>query len=165
MACRLVCVSDSSLLIDLRAGRLLTAAFRLPWDWLAPDVVIAELRSLPVDELMRPGLRQIELPGREVRQVEQLAERYRRPSRTDLFALVAARMRSAILLTGDRHLRRAAEQEGVSVHGVLWLVDELVRLGIVTGPDAAAALRAMVEVGSRLPKAEVAARIERYTSA
>ena len=57
----------------------------------------------------------------------------------------------ASLLTGDRHLRAAAEQEGVPVHGTLWLLDEMVRLAVVSPRLAAQALERMLERGSRLP--------------
>lgn len=33
----------------------------------------------------------------------------------------------AILLTGDRLLRRVAEDNGIAAHGVLWVVDQLLR--------------------------------------
>lgn len=30
----------------------------------------------------------------------------------------------AVLLTGDQRLRRVAEQQGVAVHGILWILDQ-----------------------------------------
>ncbi len=68
------------------------------------------------------------------------------------------------LLTGDRHLREAATQEGVAVHGTLWLLDELVRLGTIV-PLQAAALEHMLAHGRRLPQDECQKRIERWKAA
>ena len=46
-------------------------------------------------------------------------------SANDCFCLVAARSQRGILLTGDALLRRVAEQSGLRVHGVLWIIDQL----------------------------------------
>jgi hypothetical protein len=77
------------------------------------------------------GLTRIELSGDDVREVYRLAALYQGPSVNDLFALVAAKTMGALLLTGDRYLREAAKQEGVTVHGALWLLDEMVRVAVI----------------------------------
>lgn len=117
MASRSICVTDTNLWIDLDIAGLLGPIFRLPFEWQAPDVIIAELERPEGADLVRRGLRIRELDGRQVAAVVALAATYPRPSRADLFALVLARVQEALLLTGDRHLRQAAEQEGVRVHG------------------------------------------------
>ena len=63
---------------------------------------------------------------------EALALRTENPalSPADCACLVEARHHdNAVLLTGDRRLRRVAETAGLCVHGVLWIVDELWRAG------------------------------------
>jgi rRNA-processing protein FCF1 len=107
---------------------------------MAPDVLIAELQELGGDLLVDYGLTRIELSGDEVQEVYRLAILHRGPSVNDLFALVAAKTMGALLLTGDRHLREAAEQEGVPVHGTLWLLDEILRLAVIPPLVAAQAL-------------------------
>jgi predicted nucleic acid-binding protein len=83
-----------------------------------------------------------------------LRSHYRALSVNDLFAFIAARDRDAILLTGDSSLRRLAENEGVMVHGTLWLLGELVRLSIVLPAKAICILERMLDTGSRFPDAE-----------
>jgi predicted nucleic acid-binding protein len=95
-------------------------------------------------------------------EVVALRARYRRVSANDLFALVLARALGVTLLTGDRHLRKVAEQEGVEVHGTLSVLDEMVRLGVVAPAGAAEALERMLERGSRLPKAECRRRLRKW---
>ncbi|NPV81898.1 MAG: hypothetical protein HPY52_16830 [Firmicutes bacterium] len=70
------------------------------------------------------GLRNFELPGSQVLKVLELASKYRGPSRADLFALALAIALPGVLLISDKRLREAAENEGVPVHGTLWLLDE-----------------------------------------
>jgi hypothetical protein len=151
------CVVDTSVLIDLHMGGLLRPVFQLPLFLMAPDVLIAELQEPGGDLLLDYGLTRIELSGDDVGEVYRLANLYRGPSVNDLFALVAAKTMGAFLLTGDRHLREAAEREGVP-----WLLDEMVRVAVIPPLVAAQALERMLEKGSRLPWGECQARIRRW---
>jgi predicted nucleic acid-binding protein len=157
-----VCVVDTSVLIDLHVGRLLRLVFQLPLFLMAPDVLIAELHEPDGELLLDYGLARIELSGDDVREVSRLAARYRGPSVNDLFALAAARTMGAFLLTGDKHLRGAAEQEEVPVHGTLWLLDEMLRLVVIPPLVAAQALERMLEKGSRLHWDECDERLRRW---
>ncbi len=156
------CVLDTNVPIDFHWGEMLEALFALPFDFLAPDVVVAELEVPDGQELLALGLRSLSLDGEQVSEVMTLAARHRRPSVNDLFALVLARTRGATLLTGDRALRDLAEAEGVDVHGTLWLLDELVRLKVATPWEASAGLNLMLDHGSRLPERESRLRIRRW---
>lgn len=112
------CVSDTTLLVDLREGGITRHIFRLPTTWLAPDVVLeAELEAGHAQRLLRLGLQKRELTGDQVEEVAVLAQRYLGPSRADLFCLVLAKAEHATLVTSDKSLREAAEQEGIPVHG------------------------------------------------
>jgi len=160
---QLVCVVDTSVLIDLNAGGVLYPVFRLPLTLVAPDTIIAELREPDGESLLGCGLTPIELTGPEVREVHRLASLYRSPSVNDLFALVAAKKLGATLLTSDRHLRKAAEQEGVTVRGTLWVLDEMVRVRLFPQRMVSQALRRIVEDGRRLPRHECEKRIRQWT--
>ena len=157
-------VLDTNVLIDLDRGALLEALFALPLTFVAPDVLIAELESPGGRQLVDRGLRSMTLIGAEVVEVMDLAARYLAPSINDLFALVLARGMGLTLLTGDRALRQLAGSQGVSVHGTLWLMDELVRQAVITPMEAAEALERMLESGRRLPEAECRARLRRWGS-
>ena len=157
-------VPDSSLLIDLHVGGILRQFITLQYSFTTPDVIIAQLQDLDGTTLMGYGLQQSELAGEQVREVVTLRGRYRRPSANDLFALVLARHLGATLLTSDRHLREAALQEQVVVHGTLWVLDELVRLEIVPAINAADALRLMLSRGSRLPSDESDWRLKLWSA-
>ncbi len=126
---------------------------------VAPDVIIAELRIPSGDSLVSFGLNIQELSGSQVLNVLDLAERYARPSREDLFALVLAKEIDAVLLTGDGSLRDAAVEEGVRVHGVTWLLDLMVENGIIDKRKMAVSLKLMLRSGSRLPCEEVKVRL------
>ncbi len=157
------CVSDTALLVDLREGGITRYIFRLPTVWLAPDVVLEEeLEAAHAERLLRLGLQRRELTGDQVEEVVALAQRYLGPSRADLFCLVLAKAEHATLVTSDKSLREAAEQEGIPVHGTLWILDFLVRNDLVPRQQAAAALRRMVENNRWLPQAEVDERLRQW---
>ena len=82
-------------------------------------MIVAELLEPDGDTLVEHGLESMELAGEQVLEVASLLARYRSVSTNDLFALVLSQTHEATLLTGDRHLSKVADQEGVMVHGTL----------------------------------------------
>lgn len=157
-----VCVVDANILIDLHAGGVLQLVFGLPFSLAAPNVLIAELQEPDAEQLLRYGLKSVELSGRDVQKMQRLAALHKSVAVNDLFALILAKTLGATLLTGDRHLRQAAEREGVSIHGTLWLLDEIVRLKMASPWLAAQALRNMLDRDSRLPLGECEKRLKRW---
>ena len=156
------CVVDTNVFIDFHRGGLLEALFRLPFVFLAPDVIVEELEIPDGERLLRWGLESVSSSGVQVAAVSALAAVHRRPAVNDLFAFVVARAEGAVLLSGDGALRELAESEGMAVRGTLWLLDELVRLDIISGRQAAEGLERMVASGRRLPESECQLRIQRW---
>ncbi|MEN9937692.1 MAG: hypothetical protein RLZZ387_4271 [Chloroflexota bacterium] len=152
-------VIDTNILIDLHTGGILRQFFSFAQVVLAPDVIIAELREPSRETLIGLGIREVEFSGQEVAEVFALHGRYRRVSVNDLFALTLARREAVDLLTGDRHLRMAAEQEGVRVRGALWVLDGLVAQQHIPPLLAASALQLMLDQGRRLPAEKCDARL------
>jgi len=129
-----VVVNDASCLIDLRKGRLLHVLLRLPYQSIVPlPIREEELLDFTPEEwrmLEDGGLRTYDLSGDEVALVMALKREHRGLSANDCFALVtAAKQENGILLTGDNQLRKVASSKEVRVHGVLWIIDELLAAG------------------------------------
>jgi len=161
----LKCVTDANLWMDLLSGNLESKVFGLPWQFMAPDVILAEVLIPYSWNLQGLGLIEKELPGDGVQKVENLISKYpKNPGRRDLFALVLAKDEGAILLSGDRALRKAAYKEGVEVHGTIWLMDNMVDGGIISPHDASDSLHQMLNDGRRLPQSEVNARIASWNT-
>jgi len=156
------CVIDASVLIDLARGDILDVLFRLEADWMISDLAMAELRAPSPHTVRGLGLRAVELEGQDVAHIIALGSRYPALSVYDRAHLVLAQREGAILLTGDRRLRAAAEEMKIEVRGTLWALDELVSAGLLTGRRAARALRTMLERGSRLPADESRKRLSTW---
>jgi len=152
-------VTDATIWIDLHEGGLVPVAFSMNVELIAPDVVIARLDEPDGEQIVEQGLQRRELSKDQIRQTISLLSDRPSLSAQDCFACVLAESLDVPLLTGDKHLRRAAEEKGLKVHGALWLMDQMVRTGILTPRTAADSLESMLRAGSRLPQDECTRRI------
>ncbi len=159
------CVVDASVLIDLTRGGILEMLFRLEADWMISDLAIEELRDPSLETLLALGLRVMEFSGQDILKIISLGQEYPALSLPDRAHLALAERERAILLSGDRHLRVAAQALDVTVHGTLWLLDELVKAGLLLPSQATHALRQMLRQGSRLPKEACEKRLQRWEKA
>lgn len=165
MTRRVACVADTSVWIDLHLGGSMDHAFALAIEWLIPDAVLAELEEPEGARVLALGGQRVSLPPDSVQGLEELAALYPGLATADLVALQLARLRGAMLLTSDAPLRRAAQREGVAVHGSLWLLDELVNERVLSEAEAARSLQQMVASGRRFPQGEVQSRLHRWRRA
>jgi len=147
----LLLISDANILIDIQVGGLLAPMFSLDYRFAVPDVLFYEELEGQHRYLLGMGIELQELDESMIEHVVELARRYPRPGRNDLFSLVLAVKMECPLLTGDKDLKAAAESEHVRVHGTLWLVSEMVRTGKISVLVARGAYHRMRVNGRRLP--------------
>jgi len=146
-----VLISDANILIDMEEGELIEKMFKLPYIFSIPDILFYEEMEEDHQHLIGLGLRLDELSGETMTYGLELTEQYRKPSRNDCFALALAKQEHCPLLTGDRDLRTAAENEAVVVMGTIWVVTQLVRHRILRVDKARLAYVKMRDAGRRLP--------------
>lgn len=160
-------VSDTSCLIDLHKVRLLPETLRLPYRFIVPlPVRRSEMLDLTDREwrgLEDAGLVASDPPFKQVAEARALRTQHPALSPADCACLVETRHRdNALLLTGDRRLRRVAEAAGLCVHGVLWIIDELCRAGVCCAARLIAALERWRDDSTVfLPGREIQVRLER----
>lgn len=152
MAVRLL-ISDANIIIDMNTGGLLRLMFRFDATFAVPDVLFEEELRADHPELLRLGLKCLELSESTVVYAARLVEKYRGlgASINDLLALALARQEECPLLTGDGRLRTAGQTEGIEVHGTLWLIEQMVRARTITVRQAESGYTKMREAGRRLP--------------
>lgn len=160
-------VSDTSVIIDLDRGDLLDAALGLDDTFVVPDLLFERELDEDFGERLRGlGIVIESLDGVEVRRAAELGRRDRRLSVADTFAYALAHGREWTLLTGDGVLRTVAEADGLTVHGVLWVVDRIETSGRC---DAATLHACLSKIAAhprcRLPRREVDLRLKRYSGA
>ena len=159
-----IVIHDASVLIDLHRCGLLETWLTGGVEAHTSDLVMLEMRQslhavvakrlLHVHRLNTAEL--IELTAFQTRQPRSL-------SFEDCSVLSLAIRMEAALLTGDSDLRRAAETESVEVHGLLWVLDELVGGSHLSPARATDILQELLKSPrARLPKQECDARLERW---
>lgn len=151
MALPSVLVTDTNIWIDLENGGILAEVFHLPYQFLTTDFAIPEFIHPRWQTLQALGLEVRELDPERIRELVNLGQVHKSLSITDLAAFLLAKTLEATLLTGDWRLIELAKASSFSIHGVLWLLDEMVRYQAITPGQAANALRRMLDRGARLP--------------
>lgn len=144
-------ISDANILIDLEEGGLLRQLFDLPYEFRVPDILYYEELARQHGYLIDLGLGLGELDERGMQRAFEYTRKYNGPSRNDCFAMALAFQEKCPLLSGDKDLRKAAEQEAILVNGTLWVVEKLVIHGAITLDQARAGYQCMRDSGRRLP--------------
>ncbi len=116
-----------------------------------PDILFEEELEQQHNHLLGFGLKIGELNSETMKYVESIAPLYAKASRHDCIALALAKQENCPLLTGDKALKIAAENEGVEVKGTIWLVIQLIKLEILNIAEARNAFLLMKNSGRRLP--------------
>lgn len=155
----MILVTDANIWIQLEDGGLLEEAFGLGYRLAAPDLIVSELGPVLGPRVCELGLVLLAPEEDADEDWTDLRQRYPRPGDVDLYGLLHARLLACRLVTGDRHLREAAEAEGIEVSGLLWLLDLMVQLEVVPGRVARRSLQAICDRGARLPMEECERRI------
>ncbi len=163
-------ISDTCILIDLYNGNLLDIIKQLPYKFGIPDAILSdaftdkiELHKPEVEEILDAGFSIYSLEADELVEVYRLNEVYHHLSVIDIFGLVLAKKHKAILLTGDKKLRQAAQNEGIEFKGILWILDKLVEHSIINKKTATGSLKEILDKGAYLPKTECQRRFENWS--
>ncbi|HMH19050.1 MAG TPA: hypothetical protein VK572_12985 [Burkholderiales bacterium] len=162
----LLLVSDSSVLIDLERGGLLETVFQSGLSLVVPDLMYQnELEKHNGGYLKELGLTVVGLTPDEVSLAQDIEDQHRMLSSEDCFALVCGLRPKHILLVGDDRLRKEAATRGVTCHGLLWLLDEILATEKISRASLCEGLtRISRHANTRLPKAEVERRLQNWCS-
>lgn len=134
-------------------------------DFVVAEIADADQRRI-FDELVAQG--GIFIDGFTADEVIEIVEEHSSVagnlSIPDCSVCYFARKHNVPMLTGDRRLRRYAEEQSIEVHGILFIFDELVRHDIISTSMAADRLEELFAINARLPKTEIRNRINRWKS-
>lgn len=165
-----IIVNDTNIFIDLHSIGLLSALCDLPYDVRTVDFVVNEIKDQAQAESLATlvGEGKIKIESFNIDELAEIIEEHSAISGNlsvpDCSVCYYARKHSATLLTGDRQLRRYAEDNNVTVRGVLFIFDELVAQNIIGAGIAAQKLRELTNINVRLPKSEIEKRIKKWSN-
>ena len=166
----IIVVSDTNIFIDLVRLDLLGDFFSLPWEVHTTDFVISELSDPKQNAAVSAFIKRNRLiVGKlSIEEVGEIVDRSHntggRISITDFSVCHYAKKNGYTLLTGDRNLRKIAISEGITVHGILFLFDELVAHKILPTELAAEIITKLKGFNTWLPFDEVDSRIKKWNS-
>ena len=163
-----VIINDASCLIDLRKGGLVEVLCNLPYQFVVPlpirESEVLDFTNEQWKHLDESGMITHDLSPEEVSQAFSLKNHHSSLSANDCFCFVTAVSHSGILLTGDAQLRKVATENGLPVHGVLWVIDKLAAAQVCETSTLINALRAWHSDDTVfLPPLEVSKRLESLT--
>jgi predicted nucleic acid-binding protein len=155
----LLAISDASVLIDLADSNLLGPLTKLPYNLVVPDFVLTEIteheQRETVEKLLHSkNLSVLPASADDLLLMEGLLERHPALSFADCSVLILAGRHNALVLTNDSRMRKVAERNGLTCHGTLWIIKQLVEESIVASGYARRALLRLREANPRLPKSE-----------
>ena len=138
---------------------MLDALFDLPFQLCSTDFVLEELQDFDHTALQQRGLLVHALDTGATTRLFALMAAHNNSSLADVSCYLLAQDTGFPLLTGDGRLRKQAVQDGLQVHGALWLLDQLVAVQVITALVAAEGLKHMLSRNARLPAADCQARL------
>lgn len=159
-------VNDANILIDLLKTGLIDQFFGLLYDFHVSDFAVNEIHETNVVKLdtfiKDKRLIKWNFDFNELLEIQSLEMKYKKLSISDCSCLYLAGRLSATLLTGDWVLRGVAKINGIPVHGMLWVFDELVKHNRISLEKACKKLKNLMEINPRLPEDECLERMDRW---
>ncbi len=163
-----IIVNDTNIFIDMNSIGLLGLMCELEYEIHTVDFVAAEIINPEQKEVFNQmvALGKIKVDSFTSKEVSEIVEEYSAVSGNlsipDCSVCYYARKNNVPMLTGDRRLRRYAEQQSIEVHGILFLFDEMVANSVISSIDAATKLEELMALNSRLPQAAIRERIDKW---
>ena len=166
----IIVVSDTNILIDLIEAGVLEQFFLLPMKVHTTDIVISEVtfpeQKAQVRTLVQTRCLTVKAftPDEMLRLIDFVNSKRRRFNLriADFSVWQYASENNYILLTGDGNLRKLAAEDGVEVHGTIYIFDKMVEHKAITPTIAADKLELLYSINHRLPKPEIDLRIEKW---
>lgn len=161
-----VLVSDSSILIEFAKRKVLHNMFELEFQFAVPDLLyheeLIDLDGYSRQDLLHLGLRVESLDAEGVEKAVLYQSERPALSLVDSFALALADSQGWHLLTEDRTMRNVADSKSIAHLDALWVIDNILDAGILSGSQVVAVFEAMRDdPRCPVPKPELIVRIRR----
>lgn len=162
-----IAVQDANVFIDLELAGLFDLWFQLGVETHTTDLIKSELEDGDHEQTLTyfesGQIKEHGLSFEELVQVSALEQDVGSKAKfNDCSVLFLAVKLDAMLISGDKALRKAGCARQVEVHGTLWIIDQLVAGKIITGEIAAAKLKLLMSLKRYLPAEECHIRLRKW---
>ncbi len=153
-------ITDSSVFFDIIKIQALPEFFALDFEICTTDFVKGEILESEQKEQIEMFIRSqklivFELTEQEIDEVQNLKTTRFFKTLIDKTVLWKAKQLNCPLLTGDAKLRNEALEQGVIVHGSLWVIQIIVEQKIISPEVGIRFLEILKTVNDRLPLDEI----------
>ena len=160
-------ITDSSVFFDIIKIEALTEFFALNFEICTTDLVKGEILESEQREqieifIQTKKLTVFELSEKEIDEVEKFKTKRFFKTLIDKTVLWKAKQLNCPLLTGDAKLKNEAIDQGVEVHGSLWVIRIIVEQKIITAETGIAFLEKLKIINDRLPIEEIEKMIKKF---
>ena len=162
-----IAVQDANVLIDMELAGLFDLWFQTGIETHTTDFIRAELEkgghAQALAYFESGHVREHSLSFEEIMAVSDLEREIGSKAKfNDCSVLFLALKLGAMLLSGDKPLRRAGAEKQIEVHGTLWIFDQLVAMKLLPAGIGAAKLKHLRSLDRFFPEAECHTRLTRW---
>ncbi|MCK4991970.1 MAG: hypothetical protein KAS29_15835 [Bacteroidales bacterium] len=160
-------ITDTNIFFDIISIGALPEFFSLDYDICTTVFVIDEIKRSDQREAIEVFIRAkeitvIEFTAEEIGEIHGLQTNKNFKGITDKSVLWKSLQLDCPLLTGDRKLRKEAEDQGVEVHGTIWVIRGLVDNELIDRRKGIHFLETLKKVNSSLPAVEIENLMRQY---
>ena len=153
-------VTDTNVFFDLMNIEALPEFFGLDFEICTTDFVVNEILRLEQAEQIQNFIRSKQLmvfsfSSEEIDEVVNLKTKRMLRRIADKSVLWKALQLKCKLLTGDKSLRNEAEENGLEVHGSIWVVMKIVDAKLLSAEKGIELFERLKIVNDSLPKDEI----------
>lgn len=160
-SCRNRFVLDANVIIDFHVCNALDILFSLQAEYILTDYI--DCKDPAIKELISRGAVIKSLDGNENKHLIELSQIHLALDLADIANIILSKKEKAILLTGDARLKSCAKNDfGIEVRGTLWILDQLIKNGVITKTHAHDLLKTMLGKNRRLPLEESNKRLREW---
>jgi predicted nucleic acid-binding protein len=159
-------ITDTNVLFDVIKIGALPEFFSLDFDICTTVFVIDEIKSSPQREQVETFIRSkqltvFEFNGEDIEDIINF-ETCRHLNRlTDKSVIWKSLELKCPMLTGDKKMKEVAENIGISVHGSIWVIDELYNYNLISTEKTIELLEQLMKTNSWLPRNDIEKRINK----
>ncbi|HMT75761.1 MAG TPA: hypothetical protein PKA77_16930 [Chitinophagaceae bacterium] len=164
---RKIAIQDANILIDLVNIGMFSHCLALEYEFSTTQLIFESELNETQTKAIQAHINSekftiIEISAEELAEIQLAGLQDKRLSEQDWSAIYYAGKKNALLLSGDKHLRRLSESKGIEVRGILWLFDQLVETTLLSEKEACVFLRELMKQNRWLPVNECQKRIESW---
>lgn len=161
-----IIVTDANILMFLSRLELVDSFIGMNYEVHTTDYIIDEYykgnkrdqKLKRLDKYIRSG--KVEIHEYSLEELMPIYEIKQSLSIADCSIYKLSMELEAFLLTGDKTLKIFSEQSGIKVHGIIWLVDEMLKRDIIDKVEYKEKLAELKNLSQRLPVEEIDRRLK-----